>query len=254
MWRRLSETCTHTRVHTQLCNGVEFYGSTQILANTALCFVLQQSALHSSPGCSFTHSSVIPSNHLCAFHHLCCDFWLCLLFILIILLPQYSFRFALPSLVSLFLPYSPSTSLLPLSVFSSLRIFYFHHFFGFISVHSLHLITPLSFPQMSLCYKYFIWLKSTFLCIRHFFTHAHIHFWYLFCSNLLALSFFSIWPLAWLFFQKQFHPFCLTKCFTKCVDTICFTSSFLQDGLFRVFEGTESWFNITKFSSSHCAR
>lgn len=216
--------------------------------------MLQQSALHSSPGCSFTHSSVIPSDHLCAFHHLRCDFWLRLLFILIILLPQSSFSFALLSLVSLFLPYSPSTSLLPLSVFSPLRIFYFHHFFGLISACSLHLITPLSFPQMSLCYKYLIWLKSTFLCIRHFFTHAHIHFWYLFFSQLISTLFLPHLTISLTLFKKQFHPFCLTKCLTKCAYTTCFTSSSLEDGLFRVFEETEAWFNITKFSSSHCAR
>lgn len=212
--------------------------------------MLQQSALHSSPGCSFTHSSVIPSDHLCAFHHLRCDFWLRLLFILIILLPQSSFSFALLSLVSLFLPYSPSTSLLPLSVFSPLRIFYFHHFFGLISACSLHLITPLSFPQMSLCYKYLIWLKSTFLCI----THAHIHFWYLFFSQLISTLFLPHLTISLTLFKKQFHPFCLTKCLTKCAYITCFTSSFLEDGLFRVFEETEAWFNITKFSSSHCAR
>lgn len=122
------------------------------------------------------------------------------------------FCFAFPSLVSLFLPYSPSTSLLPLSVFSPLRIFYFHNFFGLISACSLHLITPLSFPQMSLCYKYFIWLKSTFLCI----THAHIHFWYLFFSQLISTLFLPHLTISLTLFKKQFHPFCLTKCLTKC--------------------------------------
>lgn len=162
----------------------------------------------------------------------------------------FQFCFAFPSLVSLFLPYSPSTSLLPLSVFSPLRIFFFHHFFGFISACSLHLITPLSFPQMSLCYKYLIWLKSTFLCI----THAHIHFWYLFFSQLISTLFLPHLTISLTLFKKQFHPFCLTKCLTKCAYITCFTSSFLEDGLFRVFEETEAWFNITKFSSSHCAR
>lgn len=141
---------SHTRTH-KLCNGVEFYGSTQNFANTAFWFALRQnpSPPPLPPALSLTlHSSHPIVSRL--FITFCCHFWLRLPFIPFVLLPcslysvliHFQHRFSSsPS----FTPHSPSTSTCP-SMSSPFQIFYFHHLF-FCALYLLHS----SFSPKCLC-------------------------------------------------------------------------------------------------------
>lgn len=113
----------------------------------------------SSSACSFTHSSLFPSNQLSASHHL--------------LLPLLSLSCFHPAGMQLYFTFNTSVFSSPLSFSCTLlpppssprcRLSFWHFIFitsyFFISVQS---ISSLFLPQMSFCCKYLIWLKSTFL-------------------------------------------------------------------------------------------
>ena len=133
--RQTSQASSHTHTHIELCNGEEFYGSTQIFCQ------------HSNLICATAKSALLlllrlfPSNHLPAFHHL-----------LLPLLARFLFIRSPCPLYSLYLFNYSAFPLTPLSArqcLFSLQICNFFICALFLSLSLFHAVFLLFPPQMS---------------------------------------------------------------------------------------------------------
>lgn len=196
----LANTHTHSHTHIELCNGVEFYGSTQIFCLHSILICATAKAPPRSSSSSSSHSSIQSSPCFSSpFFATSGSFPVRPITKLFGQFLQLYFHIQL-------LCFASSTSICP-SVSALL-----FKYFTFIISYFFSWCTPSSFWPKCPCCKYFIWLKSTLLFTLFLYqtvlSHAHtniLYFSYLFFSpHSKYFLFLLCLTLMFLFFFKGF--------------------------------------------------